>query len=442
MNIWNTIKKHAVKYAIGSLVASITALLMTKYYTSVLSPSDFGILAMYLVMFKYITVFCSMDMQSGSTRLYFDYEGKEKHEYINTIAILITIISAIVFVFGILLQSFISPWIEIEGYSSYILVIFSGIISVYVAFFTRILINEQKSSFVMKNTLMQTFFNHSTSFYLMHIMQNGIFARLLGQSIGLVASFFLVYKDLGKVELTKFYFCFNKSMAKETIKLSFPTMLATLQTLIFSYLDRIFLKHFNGDHAVGVYSLGFILGQGISIIYESIAQAILPKVYSGLNEDYEKSRSELETFSFYYYIALLVITISTAYLSPFIIKFFSNDNYIDSSLVLPFIVVGFMIAGFYKIPALMLSFHKLVWFYPILAFTSFGVNAVLNWLLIPSFGVLGAAFSSFVGLYLYSITLQLLAFKYFSVKYRVLVSLIYCAVFLFVVIGFFEVKVR
>ena len=100
-------------------------------------------------------------------------------------------------------------------------------------------------------------------------------------------------------------------------------------------------------------------------------------------------------------------------------------------------MAGFMMGGFYKIPSLMLNFHKIVWFYTFLAFFSFGSNALLNWLLIPLYGVVGAAFSSFIGLYLYSITLQVFSFKYMDNKYSILTMIGYFVILIIVSVLFY-----
>ena len=78
-----------------------------------------------------------------------------------------------------------------------------------------------------------------------------------------------------------------------------------------------------------------------------------------------------------------------------------------------------------------------VWFYPILAFFSFGINAGLNYLLIPEYKEVGAAFASFIGLFLYSLILQLMAMKYHqSKKYKIVIMLIYPLVILCVYLHF------
>ena len=434
--MFDIILKHAPKYLTGSVIAAGTTLVMTKYYTAVFSPTQYGVLALYLVMFQYVMTFSSLNLDSGSTRFYFDYRKTKRDEYLSTMFWLITFISMVVFSIGFIFMDFVSNWIEPNSQNIYLITLITGIGGVYVSFLTRVLYNEHKSTSVLKHTIFQTFINHASSVLFISVFNLGIFGRMSGQGSGYLLNIFTLIKEFSKENLFKLKLTFNKAMATETFLLTLPSMIAAFQTVAFVYLDRIFLKHYIGDNAVGIYTLGYMLGQGLSIVYEAISQAILPKVFNDMNENYEKARDELEYFSYRYYIGLVTITVIISALSPVIVSTFSNDNYAEAANVMPFVMTGFMMGGFYKIPSLVLGFHKRVWFYPFLAFFSFGANALLNWWLIPIYGIIGAAFASFIGLFLYSIVMQILSFKYMNKRYIVFTTVGYIGIIISLLVSF------
>ena len=438
-SFFKVLLSHAPKYLSGSLIASGTTLLMTKYYTTVFSPADFGILALYLVMLQYITTLVSLNMDSSATRFYFDYRENKRDEYLSTIFWFITILAIIILFFGLLFMGSISNWIAPNTEGTYIFTLLAGVGAVYVSFLTRILYNEQKSSSVLKHTIFQTFINHFSSFLFIYYFNLGILGRIGGQGLGYFLNIFTLLKEFSTQNLFKIKLVFNRAMASETFMLALPGIIASFQTVLFIYLDRIFIKYYIGDSAVGVYTLGYMLGQGLSMVYEAISQSILPKVYSDMNSNYDKAKSELEHFSYRFYLGLVIITVIISALSPIIVSLFSNDSYSEASSVMPFVMAGFMMGGFYKIPSLVLGYHKVVWFYPFLSAFSFGVNALLNWLLIPIYGIVGAGLASFIGLFLYSIVLQILSFRYMSKKYNYYIIFGYIFMILFISIIFLGV---
>lgn len=427
-SIYSTIFIHAFKYLTGSVIGSGTALLMMKYYTWVFDPAQFGILALYLVMFKYVTSLASLNLDSGSTRFYFDYRKTRRDEYLSTMFWFITFISIGVLVLGLVFMVPISNWIASGSEMVYAVTLVTGIGAVYVSFLTRVLYNEHKSTSVLKHTIFQTFINHASSVLFISMFHLGILGRMSGQGLGYILNIFTLIKEFRRENFFKIKMTFNKAMAKETFLLTLPSMISMLLGVAFIYVDRFFLKYYMGDSAVGIYTLGFLLGQGLSMVYEAISQAILPKVYNDMSSDYEKARDELEQFSYRYYIGLVIITIIISALSPTIVAVFSNDNYSEAASVMPFVMSGFMMGGFYKIPSLVLGFHKVVWFYPFLAVFAFGTNVLLNWWLIPIYGMTGSAFASFVGVFLYSSVFQYKAGKYLSAKNSIFTLMLYMLV--------------
>ncbi|WP_169777296.1 oligosaccharide flippase family protein [Campylobacter mucosalis] len=420
----------------GAAFSSAVSLFMMKYYTYIFLPADFGILSLYLIMFKYVSAFASLNLDSGSVRFYFDYKYNRRDEYLSTIFWLITFTSMVVLILGIFFKDPISNWISLNSQDIYLITLFTGVVAVYASFLTRVLYNENKSSLVLKHTIFQTFINHTSSVIFVSVFHLNVFGRIAGQGLGYLLNTITLINDLSKKKLFNIKLVFNKGMAKETFMLTLPSMISMFLGVAFIYVDRFFLKHYMGDTAVGIYTLGYLLGQGLSVVYEAISQAVLPKVYSDMNNNYEEAKNELERFSYKYYIGLVIITVIISLLSPIMVAIFSNDNYAQSAVVMPFIMTGFMMGGFYKIPSLILGFHKVVWFYPMLSIFSFGINALLNWWLIPIYGMVGSAFASFLSIFLYSLYLQYRASSYFSVKNNIFTFFLYVFVFI-IILGVF-----
>lgn len=436
MTIFKTIKEHAGKYLTGSIFTAVVSLLMMKYYTNVFSPSQFGILALYMIMFEYVKALVSLNMDHGTTRLYFDYKEKRRDEYLSTIFWFLIMLSVIVSIIGFVLMPYVPKLIASNSEDVYIITIIVGIIVVFVTFFMRILINEHRSTSVLKHTIAQSLINHLSSVIFISIFNLGIFGRLSGQGLG---AFFNLYGLIKEFSINNFFnikMMFNASMAKETFLLSLPLSFLYFQNIFFVYLDRIFLKYFYDDNVVGIYTLGYLLGQGLSMVYNAISQAILPKVYNDLKENYQDNVKKLESFSYRYYIGLFLLTIIISYASPLVVDLVANEDYSQAAIVMPYIIISFMMGGFYKIPSLILGFHKIVWIFPFVSFFSFGTKALLSWWLIPIYGMLAAAFASFIGLYLYSLSLQLFTFKFLSKKYKIVTIIGYIGILIFVSIMF------
>lgn len=431
------ILKHAPKYFTGTIVPSVLTMAMTKYYTWAFEPAAFGILTLYIVMFKYTSILFSLDLQNSSTRYYFDYRETRRDEYLSTIFWFISILICVGLLIGWMISEPVSTWISPDSKSFYLVTLMVTVFSVYASFLLRILYNENQSDIVMRSGVLTSISNHLISFLLISVAQIGILGRLLGQGLSYLVNLIYLGRRFSKKDYFQPKWIFNKSMLKETLLLTTPSLISALLSIAFLYVDRFFLQHYLGDTAVGVYSLGFVLGQGLSMVYNAISNAILPKVFNDMNEDFSKGLRDLENFSFKYFFGLLGITLIISLLSPVIVSFFSNEDYSGASVLLPFIMIGFMMGGYYKIPALTLGFKKVVWFYPVLGIVAFASNAFLNWYFIPRFGMVGSAYASFIGTFIYSLLLQFFSFRFHTKNYKNKILLLYIIILISVTAYFY-----
>lgn len=429
---------HGSKYFGAMAIVVGVNLVMTKYYTSVFNPSEFGLLSLYSIAIQYITILITLNIDNGFTRLYFDYKGAARSEYISTIFWFFIFTSITIFITALILLPFIVPLVSIQTEGLYVASLIAGIFLVFVNFLMKILYNEQLSKSVFKHTIIQLFFNHFASFSLISLFNIGVIGRQIGQAIGYITNVFSLTKDFYKKKLFELKIVFNKSMLKETWHLSFPGLITVLISTSYIYLDRIFLKHFYGIKEVGVYSIGFILGQGLSIIYEAISASILPKVMTNLKGDYKKNITKFEKFSYQYYIGLISIAFISIISSKWLVMLISTKDYMDSARVVPFLIAGFMMGGFQKIPSLILSYYKVVWFLPFLSFFSFGMGGIFNYLFISRYSIIGAGFATFLGLFLYSFVLQLISMKYNSKIYNRIIMSLYISVIIIMTLSFYN----
>jgi O-antigen/teichoic acid export membrane protein len=421
--MFKSILKHSTRYFTTSLFTAGLSFGMLKFYTTILTPSEFGVFSMYFVMVQYIAMLVFFN-DGGFNIIYF--KVKDKKEFINLNISFMIILSIILFVIGIIIMPYIVSFISKGTYHLYIIAFFIGIGAGFIKMFNRILINEEMSEFHRKVNVLQSIFNHGFSFLLMFFFKLGVFGRLLGQLNGQIISIVQVLKILREKLNFKFIFIFNFIKLKETILLSWPIFISSLMVIVFSYTDRIFLKYFNGLENVGIYSFGYTIGQSLLMINEAVSLAFYPKVMNLLNEDFKKNIKIISNYNLYFSLFLLFITIILALSSHFIVNILSNEEYEKASYIIPIIFLSFLFGGFYKIPSMILSFHKITKFYPFLSFVSFGINAILNYLFIPKYGIQGAAWATVVSSFIYSFYINFKTWKYISnFKYYFIISFIY-----------------
>ena len=166
--------------------------------------------------------------------------------------------------------------------------------------------------------------------------------------------------------------------------------------LIYTQLDKLMINYYLGEEEVGVYSIGVILSGIFAILIGPIQNSIYPKMIELYRENYEK----------YYNFFLLSNTMITqlylflTFLSIIVIKWLFKYVYEPeyNPAIMVYSILAFSI--FIKANGSLQTSHMTIKgitqksFYK--TFLSLILNVILNALLIPKYGINGAAIATLV----------------------------------------------
>lgn len=206
-------------------------------------------------------------------------------------------------------------------------------------------------------------------------------------SIGLIVIYF--YKDN---QYKKWRFKINE--CKNLLNNSWPMLLSGMAIMLYMRIDQIMLGKMLGDSEVGIFSAALRLSE----VWYMIPMIILPSLYPILIDN--KKNNEVKynslvqlTLDFMVGIALLIAVVITVFSDDLIVLIY-GDNYKSAAPVLAvhiwasiFVFIG--VAGSYWY--LTENLQKLSFYRTILGAI---INIVLNYILIPTYGVLGSAIAT------------------------------------------------
>lgn len=189
---------------------------------------------------------------------------------------------------------------------------------------------------------------------------------------------------------------FSLATLKSMLGRSWYYMLANLMIMTFSQVDRVMIKAMIGDAAMGFYSAAVVCANATDFIFFAIIDSMRPiilKAKDGSQKEYEKNTSLLYAIVIYF---SLFQSIAIALLARPMVYLLYGAAYGPSVNVLRLLVwyTAFSYIGSARsIWILAEGKHRLLWK---INFCGALVNILLNWLLIPAYGINGAAFASLV----------------------------------------------
>ena len=184
------------------------------------------------------------------------------------------------------------------------------------------------------------------------------------------------------------------SVGKEMFSRSRYYIVSNLMVTIFAQTDRIMLELMCGDKITGYYSAAITCANMASFVFYAIIDSARPSIFQKKNEnnlDFERSLSNL--YSVIIYLSLLQSLVITVF-APLVVKIIYGAQYMDSVGILRLVVwyTTFSHLGIIRnIWILTEGKQKKLW---IINLSGALLNVLINYLLIPHFGAMGAAFAS------------------------------------------------
>lgn len=186
----------------------------------------------------------------------------------------------------------------------------------------------------------------------------------------------------------------KKDIIKELIIKSWPFSLAAFAGAVYVRVDQIFIKVLLGSESVGFYAIAVRFSEVWFILSEVICISLLPAILNAekTNEKLFLNRSK-RLYSLLFYSAI-GICILMYFISPILINTLYGEAYSESVNILRLYI--WSIVGFFMITVLNQFLLAKGKFKTILSMSIIGMvlSLILNYLLIPTFGIKGAAIAN------------------------------------------------
>lgn len=425
--------KHSVIYSLGNLSSKLVGLILLPLYTEHLTTSEYGMLALLEVTSQILILLLGLNLSTAMLRwCSVERDEARKRSIVFTISFSTIIISLISLIVLLPFVDFFSTlFFDHAKYSNYFTILFFsiafGILNLLPLSLIRV---QEKSTFFVVVTTLKFTIILLLNIYFIAFLQMGVEGVILGQLIGQILFTLITLPFMIKNSSTKFDLVTFKHM----ISYSFPLVFSSLFAMILSMGDRYILKILSSLSDVGIYSLGYKVAGFINVfIIHSFQLGFLPLAFKYAEQSNSKRFfSKIQT---YFTLLLVVTALALSIFSLEIIKVFTSDkSYLSAYLIIPFISFAFVLKGMEYVFSLAFHQVKVTKYNAAIVTVSAAVNIAFNFLLIPSYGVFGAAISIILAYSLMTSLSFFFAQKLYFIPYETFKILLLLFLFVFIVV--------
>ena len=198
---------------------------------------------------------------------------------------------------------------------------------------------------------------------------------------------------------------------KKLLSTSLPMMFSTSILLIMSWADSIIIGIFRSEFDVGVYNVAIKLAMVSSIVLTAVNSIVAPKLSSSFNNNktLEFKKIVKDSTKIIFFSAFPIILF--LFLFPeFLLSIFGEDFIIGKNALL-ILLVGQSVSVLSGSVGFILQMTGKEKIFQNVLFLALLVNIGLNILLIPTYGILGAAIASTISIVFWNLTSVMYIYK-------------------------------
>jgi O-antigen/teichoic acid export membrane protein len=426
-------------YGLGNLFVRSLAFLLLPLYSNLISITEFGNYSLLLSVYAVVQVFFQFGMFGALNKFYIAEKSENKKllifsSILNSIIVIASFLTLILW----LLSSKISVMIfNSPDFKNILTLTFIALLFETLGFYILSLLKTMgRAKKVVTYSAFGAILNLLLNVFFVYFLRLSVYGIILAQ---LISGFVLLLVLLPLLR-NKYVFKIDKGILNVVIKFSIPLIFANLFMAGSNVADRFILNIYSGREQVGLYSFAYRIALIMSILIASFSTAWFPHSLNHFySDDYKLSFGKvLNKLVAVSCLLLLVVSLLAGYLFDIHllgISFF-NPVYRSGIVIIPIIMVGYLLNGissYYSVyPSISNKSYHLM-FSELFAFL---MNVILNIILIPHFGIVGAALSTAIGFLCGASYLFTISRKEIKIEYHVKeLSIIIITALLFLIIG-------
>lgn len=408
--------RHSIIYGLGATASQVVGFFLIPLYTRYLTPSNYGVLEILAVTTAVLIIIVPFGVTSGLAMSYYEHEDEErKKTALSTAYFFLTgtslCISLILIAIAGNLSSLLFGSIE---YTPYFQVIFATLFletGVQLSLLTfRI---QEKSTNYVAVSLVRLFIGIGLNIFFIVVLHKGVLGILEANLISVA----LIYCFLIPRLIRQVGFRFSSTKLKGMISFGIPYVPSNLASWIMTLADRYFLQFLSTSTALGLYSMGYKFGAVVGVlVLTPFTMAWGPFFWSIAKE---KNNKEIYSSVLTYFVLIgMFITLGLSVLSKEVLIIMATPPFYSAYKVIPLIALSYTLQGCFSILSVGIALKKKTKYLPLVMGTGAMVNLGLNYLLIPSYGMMGAAVATVISYLVLPIGSYFVSRRFYPIKYE------------------------
>lgn len=435
-------------YFLGTLTLFLTHFISFPIFTRLFSVEDYGILGLITVTISTVVSLAKLGFNNSAIRFYSDcragnknYDLKQFYSTFFWCTVLVSLLISIVYCLVIWFSptNLLNSHVKDLLFFTAVLVFLNTTNNILKSFFRA----EQKTKTLNLIDILTNYssIGFSVVFILWYI--KGLYGFYTGQiMVSTVLLIGLIINLLNKHKVKIKYISGN--IIRESLKYGLPLMGLEFLNHILTYSDRYLIQFYHGAERLGIYTVGYNLSQYLTNLFlipiSLVITPILMETWTNKGE--RETQLFLTSAVKYFLMVVLPVVFGFVAISHDLIPLLATRKYMESEVVIPYVVGGIALFTLTYIFNSGLTIYKKTG--RILGFACIAsiVNIVLNVLLIPQHDIIGAAYATLISYLFFFLCVSFSSFRLlkFSIPVFSITGYVLACILMVYVVGLIQIK--
>lgn len=379
--------RPALVYAATNAAAAGVPLLMLPLLTRVLTPDEYGKVAMFSVAVTLLGAFVGVNVHSSIGVRFFQPDRAGFPRYVGTCLAILAISSCVILaLFGLTL-----PWLEVvtKVPGPWLLV------AVFVA--AAMFVVQTQLSVWQSATrpwaygglrLLQATLDGAGSLLLVLALGLGWQGRAGGIALAAVACAGIAFVLLQRGAWVRFEF--DRQAARSALRFGIPLIPHVVGGMLIAMADRVMISNLLDTASTGVYMVALQIGAVLGLATDSFNRAYAPWLLQALNEGDLRDRA-IVRFTYLYFVVVVLVAIVLGLSAPAILGLLVGEKFRAAAPIVFYVALGFAFGGMYYMVTNYVFFARRTARLALVTISCGLLNVGLSYWLLQRRGLVGAA---------------------------------------------------
>jgi O-antigen/teichoic acid export membrane protein len=383
--------KHSAIYSVGGFIQRALAVLLLPLYLRYLSEADYGTIETLVALSTIIFTLLRAAIQNSFFRFYFDAEDEGYRARLVRTAFWSTMVAATVaLAAGLALAEPISEGLfATDEHANLVRVAFLGLWATmnYDQLTALFRVEERSLSFSVAS-LTNVVLTIAVTVLLLVVYDQGPMGVIVGNFSGTLA----VWAGLLAYRRVHLALEFDRALFRRMVTFGWPFVPSAVALAAIDFNDRFFLVKLKGADDVGVYAVGIRIA-AVLVFFLWAFRLAWPAFAYSIRDDEEARRTYGYVLTYVVAAGAWVAT-GLSLLSPWLVELLTDARFAEAEHVVAPLCFAAVAFGAYVVVVISIGRARRMASNFVITGAAALLNVVLNIVLIPPYGIRGAAFAT------------------------------------------------